>query len=354
MTVTNATADPPPNVQPPAPPALAIVPPPATAPPATVAPPAPPVVTQQAPAPAPTDPDVDTEDAAAGVAVTGDSMVVPRAAFKKIKADAAARARTKAQVDILAPILAAGFSSVEELVAAAVRGKDSTMTIPGTPTAAPAQAAPAPAPAQPLAAPAPTPAPPPMSPAQERALTPEQRQARREQRERQAADQKRIDDAVAAAAAKEQAAEAKIAQIEARSKVGYKLARRGCEDTEYALTLYDQYVATLDDAGKKAIATDEGFAAWVDKLKASKRYLFEAPPEPAPADPAAIAGAVPGAPPPAPAPVAVPTPVNTGPKTPPPAAPGAGAAAVGAGQRKKFSEMTPAEKAAYRKSAGIQ
>lgn len=354
MTVTNATADPPPNVQPPAPPALAIVPPPAPAPPPVATqPPAPPVVTPPAPAPAAADPDLDTEDAATGVTVAGDSMVVPRSAFKKIKADAAARARTKAQVDILAPILAAGFSSIEDALAAAVRGKDSTaMTIPGSTTPPPAAPAPTPAPT-PVAQPAP--APPPMSPAQERALTPEQRQARREQRERQAADQKRIDDAVAAATAKEQAAEAKIAQIEARSKVGYKLARRGCEDTEYALTLYDQHVATLDDAGKKAIATDEGFAAWVDKLKASKRYLFEAPPEPVDPAAAAAAGApVPGAPPAPPPPVAVPTPVNTGPKTPPPGAPGAGAAAAGAGQRKKFSEMTPAEKAAYRKSAGLQ
>ena len=308
-------------------------------PPAPPPPPLPPP-----PAPEPTDP----EDAADGVTADGDQVRVPTSKFKTIKDKAKAKGRREAEAELLAPVLAAGFKTLDELIAAA-KPRESTMTtiVPPGATADPTAGAaggqpivPAPAPVVPAPV-VPAPAPGPAPAGDGRALSPDARERIRRETEARKAAETTAANAVKAAEDAKKAAETQIAESKALHKLGYKMAALGVEDTDYALHLYQTHRAGLDDEGKKKLdaasvpasadgktpAQPSGFDTWVADLKKAKPALFKTQTAP----------------------------VQTGPvgAAPAPAGPANVAATAGDGAKIDVRNMTPDQYKAYCKERGI-
>ncbi len=360
-----AGQDPPPQggadpATPPAGAAPPTMPPPATPPAGAASPPTAPPATPPASAASV----LGADDVAAGAKAEGSVIEVPQEAFKTIKAKAKAAGKKEAETQLLAPILAAGFTSVEELIEAAKSGgKDPQMsTTPpaggapaGTPPAGGAPVGGQPAGAAPGTPPAGAPATPPAGAAppgtpapDQRALTPEQRKSLRDARDKFNADLAARDQAIQAEQAKFQAAQTELAKLKAATAVGYKIAAAGCVDVDWTLKLYEEHRATLDEAGVKALeaaakpaskgadgkevaAELSGFDKWLGDLKKAKPHLFAGAPT-------------------------VAAPASTGPGAAPPATPGAAqvAGAVGDGGKVDYRKMTPDQRREYDRGAGLR
>lgn len=313
--------------------------PPAETPPAPIITPP---ITPPTPPPAPDPNPVDAEDAADGAALDGDQVRLPQGKFKTIKARARQRGEEAAKVAILAPVLAAGFGSLEELLATTQR-KDPAMTTPippgqlgapinppGAPVVQPPPPAPAPPPPPVIVQPPPPPAP----PVDDRALSPEARRRIREAEARVTEAEARATTAAKATADAAAAATATLAEQRVLWGLGVEMSRLEVDDVEYAIHLYDEHRKTLDDEGKKKLTAPakdgqpSGLVAWLTELRKTKPALFKV----------------------------TATPANTGNPNTPPSPPGPAQVAGGSGNGAKVDarSMTPDQWKAYCKDLGIR
>lgn len=328
----------PPAVVVPEPTPAPVTPTPEVPPPAPTPPPDPPVVVPPEPeaaAPAVPDPDLEEDDVKGGASAKGDTLTIPRKSFNGRLSRERAKGRKAAEEKILAPLLAAGFSSIDEALDLANKHKQQQAKAKETPVTIPA---PAPIPTTPPAADpaasivAPLTPPPAAAPEQPgRTLSAEERRSQRLARQQAAQAKAEQTAAAERAAAEVAAAKAEVVASKARTAIGYKLAAERPVDIEFALARYDAHFATLDEAGRAAIQTTEGWNKWMVDFKKANPFLFASPP------PAQV-------------------PANTGLPTVAPTIPGPGqvAALGGDGSKIDARAMTPAQLAALKASRGLR
>jgi hypothetical protein len=310
-----------------------VTPPPQVVPPPTPSPESPPVTA----VPAAPDPDLDEDDVKEGAVAKGDVLTVPRKSFNGRMSRERRKGREAAEEKLLQPVLAAGFTSFADVLEHATKYKQQQAKAKEIPVTVPA-VVPIPDPAaiaattQPPGTPPPLIAPPPSGqpPGDGRTLSAEERKSQRMARQQAAQAEADRKAAVERSNAEVAAAKAETDRIKARTTIGYKLAAERPVDIEFALARYDTHVATLDDAGKAALATTDGWNKWMADFKKANPFLFASP-----------------------APTQVPA--TTGPVVIPPPAPGPAAVGAVAGDGAKIDArtMTPAAYAQLKQQRGL-